>query len=84
MSIYKHIVNQKLKNLSANDLSLYSEQYNLKLSTNEVEKIIEVIQTNTINIFDDNERTKWIRELARITSPNTARQVNTLLMQITK
>nr|WP_252976626.1 DUF2624 family protein [Geobacillus stearothermophilus] len=38
-------------------------------------------RTNDLNVFDPQERKKWVRELAKITSPEIAKKANELFLQ---
>jgi len=37
-----------------------------------------------INIYDNNERLELLKQIAKVTSPATAQQVNTLFQQLLK
>jgi Mn-dependent DtxR family transcriptional regulator len=84
MNLYHKIVQQKMKSLTADELITYGKEYEITLSKEEAEKIIELIRKETIDVFNAEERTKWIRELAKLTSPQIAKQANELLRQFIK
>ncbi|GMB07603.1 uncharacterized protein DUF2624 [Thermolongibacillus altinsuensis] len=84
MNIYHKIVQQKIKSLTADELMTYGKEYGITLSKEEAIKIIELIRKETIDVFNAEERIKWIRELAKLTSPQIAKQANELLRQFVK
>jgi Mn-dependent DtxR family transcriptional regulator len=84
MNIYQQIVNQKIKTITPEELVSYSKDYGIYLTKEEAQKIIQLVRNNKINVFDPKERVKWVKELAKITSPQTAKQANALFLQFTK
>ncbi|MBA2873504.1 DUF2624 domain-containing protein [Thermaerobacillus caldiproteolyticus] len=84
MNIYQQIINQKIKTITPEELVSYSRDYGISLTMEEAKKIIHIAQNRQINVFDPQERKKWIKELAKITSPQTARQANELFLKFIK
>ncbi|WP_044894773.1 DUF2624 domain-containing protein [Bacillus alveayuensis] len=84
MNIYQQIINQKIKKITPEELVSYSEDYGIKLTIEEAKKIIYIARNNKINVFNPQERIKWIKELAKITSPQTAKQANELFLKFIK
>ena len=84
MNIYEHIINQKIKSITPEELVGYGNQYNIRLTKEEAQKIIQLVRNNKINLFDPNERAKWVKELAKVTSPETAKQANALFLNFMK
>jgi hypothetical protein len=84
MNIYQQIINQKIKTITPEELVSYSEDYGISLTIEEAKKIIDIVRHNKINIFDSQERMKWVKELAKITSPQTAKQANALFLKFMK
>ncbi|KXG11304.1 hypothetical protein AT864_00387 [Anoxybacillus sp. P3H1B] len=83
MNLYQQLLNQKIKTITPEELVSYSRDYNIPLTLEEAEQIIQIARNNKINIFNAQERAKWVRELAKITSPQTAKQANELFMKFT-
>ncbi|MBB5324732.1 hypothetical protein HNQ34_001830 [Anoxybacillus tepidamans] len=81
MNLYQQLINQKIKTITPEELVSYSRDYGISLTVEEAKKIIHIARTNKINIFDPQERAKWVRELAKITSPQTAKQANELFLK---
>jgi hypothetical protein len=84
VNIYQQIINQKIKKITPEELVSYSEDYGIKLTIEEAKKIIYIARNNKINVFNPQERIKWIKELAKITSPQTAKQANELFLKFIK
>jgi hypothetical protein len=84
MNLYQQIVNKKIKSITPEELISYSKNYDIHLTKEEAQKIIHLVRNNKINIFDAKERMKWIKELAKITSPQTAKRANALFLNFIK
>ncbi|HZG60541.1 MAG TPA: DUF2624 domain-containing protein [Anoxybacillus sp.] len=84
MNIYQKIINEKIKTITPEELVSYSQDYGIALTIEEAKKIIYLAQHNKINIFNPQERIKWVKELAKITSPQTAKQANELFLKFIK
>lgn len=84
MKIFENIINHKVSTITADELLKYGDQFNITISKQQAEKIASYLRGKQINIFDDNERTKLIKALAKIAGPETAREVNRLFLQFTK
>ncbi|WP_235848405.1 DUF2624 domain-containing protein [Litchfieldia alkalitelluris] len=87
MNIYHKIVNQKIKTLTVDELLSYSSQYDIPLTKPQAQKAIKYLRSKAdtkIDIFDAEERKKLLREIAKVTSPDVARQLNSLFNQFAK
>lgn len=84
MNIYQQIVNKKLHNISPEELMNYSAQYNISLTTDQAKKISALLQSKKVNVFNTSERIQLMKEVAKITSHETAKKVNQLFMEFTK
>ncbi|CAM3673060.1 DUF2624 domain-containing protein [Cytobacillus oceanisediminis] len=84
MKIFENIINHKLSNITAEELLKYGEQFNISITKPQAQKIAGYLRGKQINIFEDRERTKLIKEIAKIAGPETAREVNRLFLQFTK
>ncbi|MCZ0755582.1 DUF2624 domain-containing protein [Anoxybacillus sp. J5B_2022] len=81
MNLYQQLINQKIKTITPEELVSYSRDYGIPLTIEEAKKIIQIARTNKIDVFNPQERAKWVRELAKITSPQTAKQANELFLK---
>jgi cytidylate kinase len=84
MSIFQNIINHKLNTMTADELLQYADQYQISLSRKEASQIANYVKGKKVNIFNDEERSQLIRELAKITNIRTAKEVNRLLSSFTK
>ncbi|MCA1031767.1 DUF2624 domain-containing protein [Bacillus timonensis] len=83
MNIFQQIVNQKLSAITVSDLLSYSKQYNIQISRDQAQKVVTILRNKKINIFDLSERKSLLKDIAKITSPEIARQVNTIFNKFT-
>lgn len=84
MKIFENIINHKVSNITAAELLKYGGQFQISISKQQAEKIAEYLRGKQVNIFNDNERTKLIKEIAKVAGPKTAKAVNRLFIQFTK
>lgn len=84
MKIFENIINHKINTITADELLNYSNQFNIDVNRQQARKIAEYLRGKNVNIFDDTERAKLVKEIAKIAGPVTAREVNKLFMQFTK
>lgn len=84
MAIFENIINHKISNITADELLKYANQFQISVSKPQAQKIAEYLRGKKVNIFNNSERTALIKEIARITNPETAREVNKLFIQFTK
>ncbi|GAA0341295.1 DUF2624 domain-containing protein [Bacillus carboniphilus] len=84
MKLFENVVNYKINNITKEDLLKYSKQFNIPLNNDQAAKVTKLLRGKGINIFNDKERTQLIKEVAKITGPETARKVNQLFIQFTR
>lgn len=84
MKLIKNMVNYKLNMITADDLMKYAGEFNIQVTKRQAEKIAAYLRGKSFDLFDDNTRTKIIREIAKITSPKTAKEINQLFIHFTK
>jgi hypothetical protein len=84
LAIFENIINHKISNITGDELLKYASQFNISISKPQAQKIAGYLRGKKVNIFIDSERTALIKEIARITSPETAREVNKLFIKFTK
>lgn len=84
MKIFENIINHKISTITASELLKYANQFNISINKSQAAKIAEYLRGKNVNIFNDSERTKLIKEIAKIAGPETARSVNQLFIQFTK
>ncbi|AZU63352.1 DUF2624 domain-containing protein [Neobacillus mesonae] len=84
MRIFESIINHKINTITAEELLKYAKQFNITVNRGQAKKIAEYLKGKNINIFDDRERSKLIKEIAKAAGPETAREVNKLFMELAK
>ena len=84
MAIFENIINHKIGNITADELLKYAKQFNISITRPQAEKIAGYLKGKKVNIFIDSERTALIKQIARITSPETAKEVNKLFVKFTQ
>ena len=82
MNFIQQIVNKKLNNITANELLKLSKEYQIPITEEQAQKIVSLIKGKNINIYSHIERIELIKQIAKVTSPSTAQQVNTLLQNL--
>ncbi|MGF9963192.1 DUF2624 domain-containing protein [Bacillus rhizoplanae] len=84
MNLIQQFVNKKLNNMTSKELLKYSTEYGVSITSEQADKIVTLIQGKNINIYDVQERLQLLRQIARITSPATAQQINVLFQKLIK
>ncbi|MBU8879410.1 DUF2624 domain-containing protein [Bacillus sp. FJAT-29790] len=84
MKIFENIINHKINNITTDELLKYGDQFQISITRQQAKKIVDYLRGKQVNIFNDSERTKIVKEIARIAGPETAREVNRLFTQLTK
>lgn len=84
VKIFENIINYKLKTITRDELLKYANQFNMKLSKTEADNIAQYLRSSSLNMFKDNERAQMIKDIARIASPDTAREINKLFITFMK
>nr|WP_295969403.1 DUF2624 domain-containing protein [uncultured Bacillus sp.] len=84
MKIFENIINQKISTMTADELLKYANQFQISITRQQAEQIADYLRRKQVNIFDDTERKLFIKELAKTTGADTAKQVNQLFLLFTK
>ncbi|WP_075982324.1 DUF2624 domain-containing protein [Bacillus massilinigeriensis] len=84
MKIFENIINYKVSTITSDELLKYAKQFNISINRKHAEVLSEYLRKNKVNIFNNTERTKFIKEVAKIVGPETAKEVNRLFIQFTK
>ncbi|MGE6629281.1 DUF2624 domain-containing protein [Bacillus sp. NPDC077027] len=83
MILIQKIILQRLNQITANDLLKYAKQYGVSLSKDQASEVAKLMYGKNINIFNDSERSKLLKQVEAITSKQTAQTVNDLFQQFT-
>ncbi|TWE06467.1 uncharacterized protein DUF2624 [Neobacillus bataviensis] len=84
VKIFESIINHKINTITAEELVKYANQFNISVSRGQAIKITEYLRGKNINIFDNTQRAQLVKQIAKAAGPETAREVNNLLIQFTK
>ncbi|KHE67749.1 DUF2624 domain-containing protein [Halobacillus sp. BBL2006] len=82
--VAQQFITQKLKQLTVKDILSYSEKYQIPVSKSEAQTIVKALKKNNENPFDPEGRKRMLIRLASITSKDTARSVNKILIKLAK
>ncbi|KKI88589.1 tRNA methyltransferase [Bacillus sp. SA1-12] len=83
MILFQKIINQKLNNISVEELLQYAKQFNITIGRAQAIEVVKAMNGQNINIFNQNERKKLLAKIAKITSLETAQQVNQIFQKFT-
>ncbi|MCJ7841865.1 DUF2624 domain-containing protein [Lederbergia sp. NSJ-179] len=84
MKMIKNMVNYKVNLITGEELLKYAKQFNFHVSKEEADKVAAYLRGKNLDIFDDRTRAQIIREVAKISGPKTAKELNKLFIQFTK
>jgi hypothetical protein len=84
VKIFENIINHKVNTITTEELLKYAQQFQVKISRDQANKIASYLRSEKVNIFNDNARASLVREIAKIAGPETAKEVNRLFIQFTK
>ncbi|WP_180827359.1 DUF2624 domain-containing protein [Bacillus sp. UMB0728] len=84
MKIFENIINHKVSTITTEELLKYAKQFQISINQTQAKQIANYLRGKQVNIFQDSERSKIIKEIAKIAGSDTAREVNKLFMQFTK
>lgn len=84
MKIFENIINHKISNITGDELLKYAEPLKIEVTKDQANKIAKYLRSNKVNVFDDRERVKLIKEIAKIAGHETAKEVNKIFTLIAK
>jgi predicted nucleotidyltransferase len=77
----QQIVNTKIKELTPEQLMKYSVSYNVPLSIEQAKKVVAILKTKKINIYDEAQRTRLLNKIKTQLDQKSAKKVDELLQQ---
>ncbi|WP_071460147.1 DUF2624 domain-containing protein [Bacillus massilinigeriensis] len=84
MKIFETIINHKINTITADELLKYASQFDVKITKLQANKLAEYLRGKEVNIFDDQERSALVKQIALVAGPSTAKEVNKLFLQFAK
>ncbi|OEH93723.1 DUF2624 family protein [Bacillus solimangrovi] len=76
------LVNQKVKQLTTQELIQYANQYDISISKKEAENILSLVKKEQINIYDEAKLNKLLDKIRNIVSADAANKAEKLLTQL--
>nr|WGD88434.1 DUF2624 domain-containing protein [Bacillus subtilis]WGD91693.1 DUF2624 domain-containing protein [Bacillus subtilis] len=83
MILFQRIILQRLNQATADDLLKYSKQYGISLTRSQAVEVANLLYGKNVNIFNESERMRSLKQVETITSKETAQTVNELFKQFT-
>ncbi|MCY7783146.1 MULTISPECIES: DUF2624 domain-containing protein [unclassified Bacillus (in: firmicutes)] len=83
MILFQRIILQRLNQATADDLLKYSKQYGISLTRQQAVEVANLLYGKNVNIFNESERMRLLKQVEAITSKETAQTVNELFKQFT-
>jgi len=84
LKLIQNMVNYKVNIITGAELFKYARQFNVKISREDAEKIADYVRGKQLDIFDDQARSKALKDIAKITSPLTAKEINRVFVLLAK
>ncbi|MCY9091091.1 DUF2624 domain-containing protein [Bacillus mojavensis] len=81
MILFQRIILQRLNQATAEDLLKYSKQYGISLTKPQAIEVANLLYGKNVNIFNEQERTRLLKQVEYITSKETAQTVHELFKQ---
>jgi hypothetical protein len=82
MKLLQNVINHKINTINRSELLKYAGQYNISLTAKQADAIVGRVKGKNINIFDDQSRSKLVKELAKSIGPTKAKEINQLFLQL--
>ncbi len=80
LKLIETVINHKVNNITGDELLKIGKQFNISITKQQADEIAKYLRGKNINIFDHQDRSKVIKEIAKITNPKTAKKVNELFL----
>ncbi|MGO4887202.1 DUF2624 family protein [Anaerobacillus sp. MEB173] len=77
------LVNNKINQLTVEELLQLSSQYNYSLTNNDAKKIISILHSEVINVTDEEQRKRILKRIEKEVSPKIAREIQSLIQHYT-
>ena len=84
MKFLENIINMKINGITGRELMKYGRQFDIHVTEKQAETIASFVRGKNMNIFNDRDRAKVIKEIAKVAGPETAKKVNRLFLDLTK
>lgn len=76
--LIKQLVNQKLNRMTPGELERLGRKYGLNISARESVLVMEIIQSRSFDIFQNEDRRALLKEITKNTNPTLAKNIEAL------
>ena len=84
MKLIENFINHKISTITGDELLKFARQFQLEVTKEQAEKIAAYLRKKQINMFNTRERVQLIKEIAKVSGPEVAKEVNRLFVMFTK
>ncbi|MDA1474817.1 DUF2624 domain-containing protein [Bacillus changyiensis] len=81
MILFQKIVLQRLNQVTADEVLKYAEKYGIHVTKKQALEVEKLVNGKNINIFNENERIKLLRQVEAVTSKEAVQLLNQLFEQ---
>jgi hypothetical protein len=78
------LVQQKFSQLNSDELIKYGKSYGFHLSKEQADQIVEYIHSHSLDPFNERDRLKLLKKIAKITDEKTAQKAHKLFKDMIK
>lgn len=82
MNLIQQMVNKKVNRITVPELFKYCNQYDISITNHQAAQVVSIIRQKTVNIYQADERNELLHKISFISSPETAKKVETLLQRL--
>lgn len=79
--IYRQIANNKINNLTTDDLIRYASMYQIRLTRVQAEKVLKIFRRESIDIGNKKQRNYILNQIGKEVDVEIQKKVNYLLSQ---
>lgn len=80
--IIKELINNKIKQLTSEDLLKYGHEHGFILTNDQAKEIVHYYKNNEIDPFNAEERMRFFKQLGQITDHDTAKKAHQLFIEM--
>lgn len=79
--LFQKIVLQRLNQVTADEVLKYAKQYGIQVTRKQALKVEKLVKGKNINIFNEEERNKLLKQVEAVTSKEAVQLLNQLFAQ---
>ncbi|MCY7993400.1 DUF2624 domain-containing protein [Bacillus haynesii] len=81
MILFQKIVLQRLNQVTADEVLKYAKQYGIQVTKTQAFEVEKLVKGKNINIFNEEERNKLLKQVEAVTSKEAVQLLNQLFAQ---